>query len=57
MVIAPGLAIGFRPAGAALGILAGTGILLVFAFALSGRSPDRLALRQAAVSSPGTGRP
>ena len=35
IVIALGLAIGFRPAGGALGILAGTGILLVFAFALS----------------------
>ena len=35
LVIALGLAIGFRPAGGAAGTLAGTGLLLVFALALS----------------------
>jgi daunorubicin/doxorubicin transport system permease protein len=35
LVIALGLAIGFRPAGGAPGTLAGTGLLLVFALALS----------------------
>ena len=35
LVIALGLAIGFRPAGGAPGVLAGIGLLLVFALALS----------------------
>ncbi|MGH3410297.1 MAG: ABC transporter permease [Streptosporangiaceae bacterium] len=35
LVIALGLAIGFRPAGGPAGVLAGTGLLLVFALALS----------------------
>jgi len=35
LVILLGVAIGFRPAGGAIGMLAGTGLLLVFALALS----------------------
>lgn len=35
LVIALGIAIGFRPAGGAPGVLAGTGLLLVFALSLS----------------------
>lgn len=35
IVVGLGLAIGFRPAGGVLGVLAGTGLLLLFAIALS----------------------